>query len=343
MSPTPLRFALIGAGGIAQSYLDVFSGMTCAQIAAVADPRAEARDRATSLLDVPAFADHKELLRGVDVDAALVCTPPSTHVEISQACVEQGVPTLCEKPFALGTDAARALINAAAASGVLVTMAAKFRYVADVVEAKRIVDSGVLGESILFENVFASHVDMRGRWNADASVSGGGVLVDNGTHSVDIARYFLGPIAEVSAVEAKRIQALDVEDTAQMFLRSVDGATGAIDLSWSIDKPSENYVSVYCSQGAIVVGWKRSRYRPATGAEWIEFGTGYDKLTAMRAQVDNFAAAVRGDADLLITADDAIASVDVVAAAYRSMRDRRWVPIRDPSLRSVDDAGTNVA
>jgi predicted dehydrogenase len=70
----------------------------------------------------------------------------------------------------------------------------------------------------------------------------------------------------------------------------------------------------------------------------VPFGTGYDKVAAMSAQLRNFCRAVTGDEELLITADDAIASVDVVAAAYRSMARNHWVAVREPIIRSISTA-----
>jgi predicted dehydrogenase len=325
---------LIGAGRIAQSYVDVFGVLDDVTLVAVADPVAEAREKVASVAGCPAFAD-VESLAGVGLDGVLVCTPPATHVDVVRHFVDRGVPVLCEKPLAIHPERARRMIEHADGRGVLVTMASKFRYANDVAEAKRILESGAVGETILFENIFASRVPMGGRWNADPAVSGGGVLIDNGTHSVDIARFVLGPIAEVSAVEGKRVQGLAVEDTAQIFLRSVDGVMGTVDLSWSIDKAVDAYIGIYGSDGTIQIGWRTSRYRRANVGEWIEFGTGYDKIAAMSAQVRNFCRAVTGDEDLLITADDAIASVDVVAAAYRSMGRDHWVAVREPVVRSI--------
>jgi predicted dehydrogenase len=329
---------LIGAGRIAQSYVDVFDVLDDVTLVAVADPVEAARENVAQRSGAAAFADHEALVESVDVDAVLVCTPPSTHTEVARHFIERDIPVLCEKPLAIYPERARRLIALADERNVLVTMASKFRYAADVAEAKRILDSGAIGETILFENIFASRVPMAGRWNADPAVSGGGVLIDNGTHSVDIARFVLGPIVEVSAVEGKRVQGLAVEDTAEMFLRSADGAMGTIDLSWSIDKAVDSYIGIYGSEGTIQVGWRASRYRRAADGDWVQFGDGYDKVAAMGAQVRNFCRAVTGQEALLITADDAIASVDVVAAAYRSMGRNHWVAVREPVIRSIPGA-----
>ena len=156
------------------------------------------------------------------------------------------------------------MVAAAERAGVVFTMAAKFRFVDDVIRARQIVGSGILGELIVLENAFASRVDMSRRWNADPAIAGGGVLIDNGTHSVDIVRYFLGPIAEVMAVEGKRVQHLAVEDTASMLLRTPDGVLGTVDLSWSVDRVTDTYLTLYGSEGTISVGWNGARYRQAS-------------------------------------------------------------------------------
>ncbi len=335
----PVRFGLVGAGGIAQSYLEVLCGLDEVNVVGVVDPRPEAVDAAAAKLGCPGFATAEAMAAATPLDAVLLCTPPSTHVQLAEFFVRDGVAVLCEKPFAVTPGEARRLIAEADAASVIVTMAAKFRYVDDVHRAREILDSGILGEPILFENVFASRVAMGNRWNAQPKISGGGVLIDNGTHSVDIARFFLGRISDVHAVEGRRVQGLAVEDTAQMFLRTEQDVLGTVDLSWSIDKSVDYFVRLCCSEGTIEVGWKQSRYRKAGASDWTVFGPGYDKVTAMRAEVVNFVRAVQSREDLLITADDAIASVDVIAAAYRSITRRQWVAVASPPVRVVGANG----
>jgi predicted dehydrogenase len=339
----PLRFGLVGAGGIAQAYVQVLADLDEAVVVGVADPQTAAAEKAAATLGCRAYPDVEALTANESLDGVLLCTPPSTHVALAEYFVRLGVPVLCEKPFAVTPGEARRLIAVADAASVIVTMAAKFRYVDDVHRARDILDSGVLGEPILFENVFASRVAMAGRWNAQPDISGGGVLIDNGTHSVDIARFFLGRISEVHAVEGRRVQGLDVEDTAQMFLRTEQDVLGTVDLSWSIDKTVDYFVRICCSEGTIEVGWQVSRYRKAGAKEWTVFGPGYDKVAAMRAEILNFARALRGSESLLITADDAIASVDVIAAAYRSITRRQWVAVASPPVRIVGDATASAA
>ena len=155
-----------------------------------------------------------------------------------------------------------------------------------------------------------------------------GCLIDNGTHSVDLMRYFIGPLAEVQVVEGKRVQGLAVEDTVRIFVRSISGIMGTIDLSWSINKELDSYINIYGSQGTVFVGWKESKYRQSSSRDWIVFGNGYDKIQAFRNQIKNFCKSIVGEETLLINAEDALASVEVIEASYAALRRNRWLTVR---------------
>jgi predicted dehydrogenase len=322
-----LHLGMIGAGAISQSYVQALRRSQAARITAVADVRPEAAKAFAEDVGCVAYDSHEKLAEEADCDAVIVCTPPTSHPEICHAFFERGIAVLCEKPLAVDSVSAREMIEAAAKAGVVFTMASKFRYADDVIRAKSILASGILGDIVLFENAFTSRVDMTRRWNSDPQVAGGGVLIDNGTHSVDIVRYFLGPIEAVEAVEGKRIQGLPVEDTVRLFVRTASGVLGSIDLSWSLNKELETYIDIYGSSGIVRIGWKESRYRPVSSPDWIVFGKGYDKVDAFQRQVENFCRAIRGEERLLITGADALASVQVIEAAYESMRHDDWVSV----------------
>jgi predicted dehydrogenase len=334
MTSTPVKFGLVGAGRIAQSYLQAFGQSKIATLAAVADNRPDAAAAMAEAAQCPHFPSHTVMADAIALDAVIVCTPPVTHPEICMALCDRKLHLLCEKPLSLTRDSALGIQMAAEKAGVLFTMASKFRYAADVVKAKSIVESGILGQIVLFENAFTARVDMGDRWNADPAISGGGVLIDNGTHSVDIMRYFLGPLAEVQVVEGKRVQELAVEDTVRMFVKSASGVMGSIDLSWSINKELDDYIRIYGSGGTLSVGWKESKYRQTSSSEWAIFGKGYDKVQAFQSQIENFANAILGKETLRITAADAIASVEVIETAYAALRQSHWteIPTKEPAV-----------
>jgi predicted dehydrogenase len=326
-----VRFALVGAGGIAASYAQAFAAHPDADLVSVADLRFPAAESLAGQFDrCRAFERYQSLAEGPDFDAALVCTPPNLHEEIACHFLRAGKHVLCEKPFTIGAGSARRMLFTAAQTGRVLTMASKFRYVADVIRARELIAGGLIGAVVLFENAFTSHVDMRQRWNSNPAVSGGGVLIDNGAHSLDLARYFLGPLVEVNAVEGRRIQPLDVEDTVQVFVRSVAGAVGTIDLSWSVNKELDSYVNVHGEKGTIRVGWRESRYKLAGSKEWVVFGAGYDKVQAFRNNLANFARHLRGE-PLRISSRDALANVEAIDAGYRSLRGQSWAPLEEVS------------
>lgn len=327
-----IRFALVGAGGIAQSYGQAFLGHADAALVAVADVRLDAAQKLADLAGAKAFENPLSLLDGPDFDAVILSTPPNTHEKLATLFLNAGKDVLCEKPFTIGAESAHRMVNTARKASRVLTMASKFRYVPDVIKAKSLIEDGLLGEVVLFENAFTSRVDMRNRWNSDPAVSGGGVLIDNGAHSLDLTRYFLGPLAEVHAVEGRRFQPIEVEDTVQVFVHTVAGVLGTIDLSWSINKELESYIQIHGLNGTLRLGWKKSMYKLSGASDWTVFGHGYDKVTAFRDNLGNFARHLQGREPLVIGHDDAVANVAAIDAAYDSLNRPEWTRLADTVL-----------
>jgi predicted dehydrogenase len=335
-----LRFGLVGAGRIGQTYAEAFHGTPNAELVAVADISSEAAAGIAKLPACKAWTSHVELADSGTIDAVVIATPPAFHGQIAIDFLKRGIPVLCEKPVSFSVETARQIGRAAREQRVLFTMASKFRYVEDVVRARNIVDSGILGDIVLFENTFMSFVDMSRRWNSDRRISGGGVFIDNGTHSVDIMRYFIGPLATIHVIEGPSIQGLPVDETVHVSARTEQGAVGRMDLSWSINKQSDDYIAIYGSRGTLRVGWKASLYRQAGSSGWIQFGNGYDKVQAFRDQIVNFSGAIQGVEQLMIDADDAIASVEAIQAGYESLARDSWTRVPNSEAHAAEPDGS---
>jgi predicted dehydrogenase len=322
-----LSFGLVGAGGIAQSYAQAFEMCETAQLVAVTDIRPEAAQALAEGFGCCSYDSYEAMFDRSKLDAVVVCTPPVTHAEICIYFLQHKTHVLCEKPLSIDLESAWRMVNTAREAGVSLTMASKYRYVEDVARAKSIVTSGILGDIILFENTFTSRIDMTSRWNSNPAISGGGVLIDNGTHSVDLARYFLGPLAEIHVVEGKRSQRLAVEEAVHIFVRSISGVIGSIDLSWGINKELDSYINIYGSHGTVSVGWNESKYRQSSSRDWVVFGKGYNKLQALRSQIENFSKAIHGEELILITVEDILASVEAITTAYTALGQNHWMAI----------------
>jgi len=329
----PVRIGVIGCGRIAQSYLEILSQLPTVELSAVVDLRVEAARAAAEYASSLCFTDYQDEGLAEAVDAVLICTPPNTHHEIGRWFLSRQKAVLLEKPLTLAPHDAEDLVELSRQQDCLLMMASKFRYLEDIVKAKVMLESGLIGRARLAEITFASRVDMSDRWNSVQEISGGGVMIDHGAHAVDIIRYLLGPVVEVRASSGPDLQGLAVEDSARLGLQTASGVLARLDLSWSFDKPCEHFLSLYGNDGLVQVGWQGSRFRDDGRQGWSLFGNGYDKLKAIKGQLMNFVASIHRQEVPRTTAQDALASVKVIEAAYASLSDEgRW-----KAVEGVDD------
>lgn len=324
-----LKLGFIGCGRIAQDHLRAFSKIENTSIQAVSDNAPEKAKNSAEQYGCDGYTDYKKMISHEELDAVVIATPPSEHAGMSVHAMSCGLHVFCEKPFAIGKNEAEEMCRYAKNKKLILMMASKFRFVDDVVQAKAIIESGLLGRVVLFENVLCSKVDMTARWNSKKSISGGGVLIDNGTHSVDIARFLLGPITLIQAQFGCQIQDMQVEDTAQVYFQTESKVMGTIDLSWSLNKEMPTYVSVYGTEGTVNIGWKSSQYKLREKDQWVNFGAGYDKQKAFENQGRHFVDCVLFKKKPIITELDGLESVKVIQKAYESSRINKWLKVQE--------------
>ena len=330
-----MRFGLVGTGRSTETYALAFERLAAlgiAEVAGVVDGHAGAQELAERL-GCPSFSSHEEMSAAYGLDAAVLCTTPAAYAEIALHFLRRRVHVLCEKPLRIDAGSARRMADEAGASDALLTMGSKFLFVGDVAAAGRLVAAGAIGEIVQAESCFASWVDMEAQGSSAPVPRDGGVLADDGCHAIDLMRFFLGPLVDVQIVEGARRQGLAVEENVRLFVRNSRGVLGSIDLSWSVGKESDSYFTLYGTEGTLHLGWRESRYRPATSPYWTLFGTGYDKVRAFQLQIENFARAIRGEERLRIPMEHALSSIEVIDAAYHALRSSRWTPVAaDPGL-----------
>lgn len=169
-----------------------------------------------------------------DVDAVVVCTPPYVHAEIGIVALRAGKHVLCEKPMTRSVADAERLVATARETGRTLKCGFNHRHHPAVREAKRLLDSGTLGRPLFARCVYGicGRPGYEDEWRADPARAAGGQFIEQGTHAIDLFRWFLGEVTEVACmtgIQYFKDQALD--DNGMAVFRTVSGAMASLHTS----------------------------------------------------------------------------------------------------------------
>jgi len=214
---------VVGAGAIGRVHVEHLLHHPDVALAAIADPSAEARALSEDA-GVRWFADHREMLGSVQMEAAVVSTPNGTHAPIAADVLRAGVPTLVEKPIADSVEEAQRLCDVAAVTGTPLLVGHHRRHNAALQHARTLLRQGALGR-VLCATVMANWLKPPGYFSAAwRRMKGGGPVLINLIHDVDMVRFLLGDVASVQAMSSNMVRKFEVEDSAVVLMRMRCGA-----------------------------------------------------------------------------------------------------------------------
>lgn len=339
-----LRYGLLGAGVVAEMHLDAIAALDDVELVGIAAHDAEAAAVRASAYGSRAFADNDELL-AQDLDVVVVATPHPSHAELTIAALETGAHVLCEKPLAPEAREADAMIAAADRAGRLLGVCFQQRFRPVIAAARRLVDEGKLGplvrasivDPLYRPNAYYRTADWRGTWKGE----GGGVLMNQAPHTLDLLCHLAGPPATVWGVAQRRAQPMEAEDTATALLSYDRGAVGT--LAVSTLEPGVQRIELVGDRGRIeIVGESISfeRFEPPISEHLTSATEMFAapervleavELTAGRGDHldvhEDFAAAVREGRDPRVPARDALCSLELANAIVLSTHEERAVPL----------------
>ena len=222
-SPARMPVVVIGAGAIGRSHAERVLRRPDMVLAGLADPAPAAREFAVRL-GVPWFANHQDLLQQLRPAAAIVATPNAMHVQAGTDCLRAGVAVLVEKPIADDPAEAKRLCDAAAQTDVPLLVGHQRRHSPALRRAKELIDAGTLGRPVC-ATVMASWMKPAAYFElAWRRSKGGGPVLINLIHDIDMVRYLLGEVQQVQAMASNAVRGFEVEDTASASLRMANGA-----------------------------------------------------------------------------------------------------------------------
>jgi len=217
-----VRAAVIGCGDVSTVHLDAIAGLADAELVAVCDTDEERVDAASRRHGVAGFTDHLELIDRVRPDVVHVCTPHASHAQIAIDALERDVHTIIEKPVARDPHQAAELVSVAERSAAKSAVCFQNRYNAPVTAARELLRSGRVGRvlgasgSVIWHRTpeYYAAAPWRGTWAG----GGGGLLMNQAIHTLDLLRWLVGPVVSVAGSAARRALPIEVEDTAEMTL-----------------------------------------------------------------------------------------------------------------------------
>jgi predicted dehydrogenase len=230
MNPTakqPISFAIIGCGLIGRKRAAALAKVPGVRVGIACDlDRARAEGLAATVPGCRPVTDYKAAIADSSIDAVIVATLNASLAPIALAAVSAGKHALIEKPGALGASELRAL-ETAAKGRARVRIGYNHRFHPALLKAREIVDSGVAGP-LMFLRARYGHGGRKGydrEWRADPKLSGGGELIDQGVHLIDLASWFLGDFTSVDGHAVTSFWDMKVDDNAFLSLRTASGQT----------------------------------------------------------------------------------------------------------------------
>ena len=227
-----MRVGLIGAGLQGRRRAPVLHDCPDTELAVIgAASRETARALARRYPGCDAVEGWEPVVERAGLDAVIVCTPPHLHAEISIAALERGMHVLCEKPLARTLAEAEAMAQTAERTGLVLKCGFNHRHHPALQQARRWFDDGLIGEPVFLRCRYGigGRPGYEREWRADPEIVGGGQLMEQGIHAVDLARWFLGDFSEVTALLSTGFWDIGpLEDNAFALYRSESGAIASI-------------------------------------------------------------------------------------------------------------------
>lgn len=340
------RLAVVGVGLVGKRHAEIAADRGV--LAAIADPSAQAQEISRNL-GVPIYDNVSTLIAAEDPDGVIVATPNQQHEADGLACIAASKPVLIEKPLAGDLAGAERLVTTAKQNNVPLLVGHHRRHNPKIAAAKEKIRSGALGRIVAVNAACwlykpEPYFDLSWRRSP-----GAGPVLINLIHDIDLIRHLCGEIAVVQAVESSSVRAFEVEDSAGALLQFADGAIGTITVSDTIVAPwsweltaAENPVYPTTGTFSYAIGGTRGSLSVPDMTYWAYDGApGWHEPIAsasvevvvadpLERQIDHFLNVIKGRATPLVSGEDGLMALRIIAAIKDAARTGTSVKVQQP-------------
>ncbi len=334
MSGDQIGIGILGCGNVARVHAEAIRLVPELKLVSACSRVQESAAGFGERFSIPAFSNPKEFLADPSLQAVSICTPSGTHADLGCAAARARKHILVEKPIDISVAKADALIEACDRAGVRLAVSLQSRHLDAPRHLKTAVETGRLGRPIMAsahikwyrtQEYYASRP-----WRGTLGIDGGGALINQAIHTVDLLRWIMGPTVRVSAYSDKLLHAqIEAEDTLVAVLRFRSGALGIIEAATSAYPGFKRRLEITGTEGTVILDgdnlttWslRDGSANPAISAGEVSNGSA-DPMAidceGHRRVMADFAASILHERKPLVDGRDGRESLELVEAIYRS-------------------------
>ena len=340
VNSSPIGFGLVGVGMIANYHALAIKALAAQhnlRLAGVLGRRIEAARDFAQKHEVPFFTDDAAaFFARPDIQVVCIVTPSGLHLDPALQAIAAGKHLIVEKPLEISVERVDVLLNAARAAGVKVAAIFQARFSVGARALKQAIEAGRFGRLCLCSAYVKWHrsAEYYQGWKGTLAIDGGGAVINQSIHAVDLLQWLVGMPAEVFAWKTRCVHlAIEAEDTACASLRFADGALGSIEATTAAYPGWERRIEICGEFGSAaieddrIVRWDFRDARPED-EKWLALGAGSAasgagapdqiSIAGHQRQIEDMVLALRSDTPLLIDGDQARNAVALVRAIYES-------------------------
>ncbi len=339
-----VKWAIVGCGVISKCHADALSLAENAELYAVCDIIKEKAEKLAEEFSVPkVYTKLEDVLNDSEVEVVSICTPSGMHGEMCIAAAKAGKHILCEKPMEITSEKLQRVITELEKYPVKMGCVFQRRCDAKFIAVKNAVQSGKFGKLVLAYAYLKYYRDQNyydsGDWRATWELDGGGALMNQGVHGIDLLLWIAGDAQSVFGRCATQVRNIEVEDTAIASLKFKNGAFGNIEGTTSVYPAQDTRLEIHMEKGSITVSdagileWKHleDENEAAPVIEEPVFACKDDpsKLpsTSHYIPVTDMADAVINDRKPAVTPTEACKAVEMILAIYKSSKEHREITL----------------
>ena len=323
------KIALIGCGGIALTHCSVIKQLENASIIGVYDQNTDRAKAFAKEHGIKTVYESMDALLASEASIVSICTPSGLHAPLSIKCMRAGKHVVVEKPIALSEEDCELLLQAEKETGKKCAPISQLRFADGIRQAKKIIESGALGKPVLcdlYMKYYRNEQYYANSWRGTVAMDGGGALMNQGIHGIDILHFLMGDIAQINGTVRTLVHSIEVEDTAVATAVFQNGALGVIEGTTSVRPGYPRRMELHFEKGSMIIeedhiiSCDLPDFSQKERSE--KFSSHNNPMSISyefhRRQYIDILSAIEHNTPLFYTAEDAAHSVRTILGIYRS-------------------------